>query len=819
MLSLYLKDISKIVSGDYYGPNNIKFDRIITDSRHSGNLKSDLFIAIVGTQHDGHKFINELYQKKVRAFLISRDIIYNDFPEAAFVKVDNTVEALHKLASYKRDLFNINIIGITGSNGKTIVKEWLSWLLNNKFKITRNPKSYNSQIGVPLSLWLLNNETELGIFEAGISQPGEMEKLEKILKPTIGIITNIGPAHQVNFESVEQKTYEKLKLLKNTPTVIYNSDNDLIKKILKDNHNINNHITWSEHNNGIVNIKNINYSQDYSKIILSYNQKEFKIIIPFTDKGSVQNAITCFCCLIALDIDLTHSVLKRFSSLPNIEMRLEMLRGIHNSIIINDSYNSDINSLEIALDYLNQKKANRTSIAIMSDILQSSENIPELYRNVSKLIREKNIQQFIGIGEDLTTNKDLFPYNSTFYKNTEQFLNNISYQSFYNSVILIKGARDFKFEKISNKLQAKNHETVIETDLTLIKHNLNFFKSKIKPGTKITAMVKAFSYGNGYLEIASFLQHNRIDYLAVAFADEGIELREGGITIPIMVMNTNMASLQSMIEFGLEPEIYSIQILTELIKELENRNITDFPIHIKLDTGMHRLGLSENDITEFCTIISKTRSVKIETIFTHLAGSDNEDLDYFTNQQASLFKKMYEQITFSLDIKPDRHILNSAGILRFPQYDFEMVRLGIGLYGLMPELSNELVPVSTFRSIISQIHIVDQGESVSYNRSGKINKKSVIATIPVGYADGLDRRLGNGNWHFFVNSHKAYTIGNICMDMCMIDVTDIPVKEGDEVIIFGKKNSVCKMAEILNTIPYEIITGISQRVKRTYFEE
>jgi alanine racemase len=455
----------------------------------------------------------------------------------------------------------------------------------------------------------------------------------------------------------------------------------------------------------------------------------------------------------------------------------------------------------------------------MSDILQSSQNELELYKSVSKIVKEKKISRFIGIGESLSKTTQLFPENSKFYSNTDSFLSDIVYSDYSDTAILLKGARDFKFEKISNKLQSKNHETVIEIDLNLMKFNLQQFKSLLKPETKMMVMVKAFSYGSGYQEVASFLQHNRIDYLAVAFADEGVELRNGGIEIPIMVMNPSSHSFKTMIEYKLEPEIYSISILKELVKELRNSNIENFPIHIKLDTGMHRLGLMEADLEEFCTIIKDSKKINIASIFTHLSGSDSSSFDTFTNQQAEVFGKMYKHICKLSNSKPDRHLANSAGIIRFPEYHFEMVRLGIGLYGLIPELSNDLIPVSRFKSVISQIRNVSKGESVSYNRSGKIEKESVIATIPVGYADGLDRRLGNGNWEFIINEKSAKTVGDICMDMCMIDITGIDAKEGDEVLIFSEKNSINKMAKILKTIPYEVITGISQRVKRVYFEE
>jgi len=498
-------------------------------------------------------------------------------------------------------------------------------------------------------------------------------------------------------------------------------------------------------------------------------------------------------------------------------MRLDMIDGIHNSIIINDIYNSDINSLEIAIDYLNQKKGNKETVLILSDILQSYNNL-DTYKYVKELIQTKKINIFIGIGENLYQNRQLFS-DALLYKTTEDFLNQLDFNKFFDKAILIKGARNFEFEKITSKLQAKNHESTIEIDLSLIKQNLEYFKSCLKSNTKIMAMVKAFSYGNGYFEIANLLQFNRIDYLAVAFIDEGIELRERGITTSIMVMNPAIYALKSMLEFKLEPEIYSISILKELIKKLEHAGIKNFSVHIKIDTGMHRLGFVENEMQMLCEIINSTNSIKIASCFSHLAGSDNPKLDYFTEEQITRFSKCYEYICKNTKFKPDRHILNSAGIIRFPQYNFEMVRLGIGLYGLMPEICKKIFPVTVFKSIISQIHKIDKNETVSYSRSGKINRNSVIATVPVGYADGLNRKLGNGNWFFMINNQKAFTIGNICMDMCMVDITDIEANEGDEVIIFGQENSICKMAEILDTIPYEIITGISQRIKRIYSEE
>ena len=818
-MNLTLNNISRIIESQYFGNKNIEVSKIIIDSRIVGKTSTDLFFAIVGEQNNGHKFIKDLYEKGVRGFVVSQNIDYYEYPEAGFLKVENTVVALQKFMAYYRKLFDIPIIAITGSNGKTIVKEWLNWILSKDFNVTRSPKSYNSQVGVPLSISLLDKKSEIGIFEAGISKPDEMKNLEEIIKPNIGVFTNAGTAHQANFNDIEQKIKEKSILFNDCDTVVYNADEKYLSKLLKNSKKINQHITWSNKSEATIKIINIEKLEKTTIITVLYNNTNICFTIPFSDKGSIQNAVSCFCTVIALKIELSQEILQRFATLPSVKMRLEMISGIHNSTIINDSYNSDTNSLEIALDYLNQKKSNKQTLLILSDIPQSSENKKDLYKKVNDLIIEKNVNNFIGIGEELSNFKGIFSDRFAFYKNTDDFLDNFCFSSFYDTIVLLKGARDFKFEKISKLLQAKSHETVIEIDLNLIKNNFNYFKSCISPNTKVMAMVKAFSYGSGYVEIANFLQHNRIDYLTVAFVDEGIELREGGITMPIMVMNPNLYSTKSIIDNKLEPEIYSLNLLQEFIKELEFNNIKHFPVHLKIDTGMHRLGFSEQDIEHLINIINNTNSIKIESIFSHLAGTDNHNLDYFTEQQVHKFLKIYDKIVEKTGYKPMRHVLNSWGIVRFPQYDFEMVRLGIGLYGLIPELNAQISQVSSFKSVISQTHSVKSGESVSYNRSGKVNKDSIIATVPVGYADGLNRKLGNGNWYFYVNNQKAYTVGNICMDMCMIDITDIEAKEGDTVIVFGHENSICKMAKILETIPYEIITGISQRVKRIYFEE
>ncbi len=813
--------ITRIVNGKHINNNIEKLTNIIIDSR-SINLyktKENIFFAIKGIQNDGHKFIDEVYKNGVRAFVISEEVDFKKYPEAGFIKVNDSIRALQKLSAYKRNLTDIPIIGITGSNGKTIVKEWLFWLLMDKYNVVRSPKSFNSKIGVPLSLWLIEKNTEIGIIEAGISEPGEMEVLEKIIKPKIGIFTNIGYAHQKNFKSLNQKITEKLKLFKNCEKIVFCADNEMLVNRINISLKSVTKISWSAKGKGTVNVDNIKKLKNGTKIRLKYKNSFYEFSIPFIDEGSIENAITCFCSLIALDIKPENDLLKKFSDFQTVAMRLEILDGINNSTIINDTYNSDINSLKIALDFLNQKKGNKKPVIILSDILQSSDNEKKLYSDVSKLIKDKNIHKLVGIGNSLYKNRQLFAPNSEFYPDTLVLLENLRYKDFSDSCILLKGARKFEFEKISKKLQHKSHETVIETDFNLMKHNLEFFKQKLNTDVKLMAIVKAFSYGNGYQETSLFLQHNRIDYLAVAYTDEAVELRKHGIKTPILVMNPSKDSILSIIEYGLEPEIFSIDLLTYFAEYLKKSPVKSLPVHIKFDTGMHRLGIKSEEIPKLKKIIKESGKFNIISVFSHLIGADKKSFDNTTKKQVELFNAMYDDFTENLNINPLKHILNSAGIIRFPEYQFDMVRLGIGLYGITPDLSDKLIPVSTFKTTVSQIHKLKKNETIGYDASDKIKKDSVIATIPVGYADGLDRRLGNGNWEVIINKQKAKTIGNICMDMCMIDVTGINVNTGDEVIIFGQDNTIYKMAKKLDTIAYEIITKLSERVKRVYIQE
>lgn len=821
MQEFNLKDIAEITDSQLHGKSIGNLSIIITNSRNI-DLKAaenGIFFAIKGTQHNGHDFINELYEYGVRAFVVTEQIKFEDYPEAGFIKTKNSILALQQLAGFHRKKFNIPVTGITGSNGKTIVKEWLHWLLMQEYNVIRSPQSYNSQIGVPLSLMLLDEKTEFGIFEAGISQPGEMDKLERIIKPEIGVITNIGSAHQQNFISLEEKIKEKIKLFEDCSHIVYCKDDLLLNKNIENSFFSASKISWSENGNAYVQVKKSIIRDNKTSIILETDGKQFCIEIPFTDRGSFENTISCFCTLIALNIPLTGKIIEAFNNLPVVAMRLEIIDGINNSILINDTYNSDINSLNIALDFLNQKKLNKQSVLILSDILQNSQDEQKMYSEIAELIGSKKIDKFIGIGNSLTRHKTFFQKDSVFYTDTISFISHINNKQYKNSCILLKGARSFGFEKISKVLQQKSHETLIEVNLNLMKSNLEFFRQKSGKDVKTMVVVKAFSYGNGYYEIADFLQYNRVDYLAVAYADEGVELRKRGISLPIMVMNPGKDNIDQLIEFRLEPEIFSLSGLKSYAYYLTKYSIEQFPVHLKIDTGMHRLGFMESDIDELIDIINKSGRFNIVSIFSHLIGSDKNNLDNETEKQIKYFTEIYEKLTINLNTRPLKHILNSSGILRFPQYCFDMVRLGIGLYGLIPGFTEKLYSVSQFKTKISQIRRLKKNQTVGYNKSGILKRDSIIATIPVGYADGLDRRLGNGNWQVMIKNEYANTVGEICMDMCMIDITNIQASEGDEVIIFGENNSVIDMAERLDTIPYEVITNISERVKRIYTQE
>lgn len=819
-------NIAKVVKGKILSnPFDTEISEVFIDSRNIGNISSALFIAIKGKNHNGHNYIEDLYQKGIRNFIVSDDSLdYSKYFDANFLLVKDSINALQLLATSKRKLYNYPILGITGSNGKTIVKDWLYQLLNPEKRVVKSPKSYNSQVGVPLSVWQMNADYDLGIFEAGISEPDEMENLQHVINPTIGIFTNIGQAHDENFIHFHQKIGEKLKLFTKVEVLIYCTDYYDIRERVITTEILKNIklFTWARKGNADVIVKNIQKNNKTSEINLEWNNSSDYFTIPFTDEASIENAMHCWMLMKYLGYD-SKIIRERMLSLQSVAMRLELKEGINNCSVINDSYNSDLNSLGIAIDFLNQQKQHPNRTLVLSDILQSGKGEDDLYEEVASLISNKGITKLIGIGKALSRQKNKFNIEKIFYSSTAEFLEEFSSSMFSNETILLKGARAFEFELISNLIQQKAHETVLEINLNALVHNLNFYKSLIKPTTKIMAMVKAFSYGSGSYEIANILQYNRIDYLSVAYADEGAELRKAGITVPIMVMNPDEQSFDTILQNDLEPEIYNIRVFNLLINAINRKHKkTEKPvlIHLKLDTGMHRLGFEVADLVDICdNIKSFNGKIKVQSVFTHLASADDRNDDDFTKKQISLFEKMSEIILDELQYTFMRHVLNSAGIVRFPYAHFDMVRLGIGLYGVSSEVQNELMNVSTLKTIISQIKTLESTETIGYNRRGKLEKESKIATINIGYADGLNRKLGNGVGKVLVNGQLAPFIGSICMDMCMVDITGIEAEEGDDVIIFGKEIPVSTIAEQIGTIPYEVFTSLSRRIKRIYYSE
>ena len=739
-----------------------------------------------------------------------------------FLIVANPLKALQKLAEAHRENFKIPVIGITGSNGKTIVKEWLHQLLTPDRCIVRSPRSYNSQIGVPLSVWQLNEEAELGIFEAGISEMGEMGALKRMIKPTIGILTNIGGAHQENFFSLQEKCMEKLTLFKDCDVVIYNGDNELISNCVAKSMLTAREIAWScKDIERPLYISKVTKKEDHTVIAYRYLDMDNIFCIPFIDDASIENAIHCLAVMLYYNRP-PEAITDRMKRLTPVAMRMEVKEGINNCLIINDSYNSDINSLTIALDFQNRRAAAKgmRRTLILSDIYQTGLPPASLYRKVADIILHKGIERLIGIGPVISDNAYLFNLEKEFYPTTESFLAQLDPADFHNELILIKGAREFHFELISETLELKQHETILEINLDAIVHNYNLFKSKLRPETKIICMVKAFGYGAGSYELAKTLQDRGADFLAVAVADEGAELRKAGITMPILVMNPEMSSFRTLFSYYLEPEIYSFELLRAIIAEGEKLGLAGYPVHIKIDSGMHRLGFEEKDMEQVVEILNDQTVVIARSVFSHFAGSDEKRFDDYSHRQIETFSRCADYLQQHSKHKILRHILNTAGILRFPEYQMDMVRLGIGLYGVSPiGTPCGLETVSTLKTTILQIKTLSAGETIGYGRKGVLSRDSRIAAIPIGYADGLDRHLGNGKGCVVVNGKRAAIVGNICMDVCMIDVTDIDCKPGDRVEIFGEQLPVTEIAEKLDTIPYEILTSVSTRVKRIYYRE
>lgn len=798
---------------------------MLTDSRKIVTAQTSLFFAIKGDRRDGHEFIPNLYESGVRNFVVRSAEYAATFRDANFLVVDDPLQALQHLAAYHRKKFNIPVVAITGSNGKTIVKEWLYQLLREDYHIVRSPKSYNSQIGVPLSVWEMRDDNNLAIFEAGISEPNEMHKLEKIIQPDTGIFTNIGSAHDENFENIAQKTTEKLRLFAHCKNLIYCKDylviNEQISKadFLPADLKL---FTWSRRLKADLQIGRVSKNNGETEIQGIYNNRFIYIRIPFTDDASIENAIQSWAFMLHLKME-QEVIAERMLMLSPVAMRLEMKEGINNCSIINDSYNSDFGSLTIALDFLNQQKQHPKRTLVLSDILQSGKDEKSLYRDVAELLQKKNISRLIGIGPAISRQREFFTGDTHFYQSTDEFLHDYHAGFFINETILLKGARLFGFERISKALQQKAHETVLEINLNAVVHNLNYYRSRLRPETKLMVMVKAFSYGSGSFEIANVLQFHHVECLAVAYADEGVELRKTGITLPIMVMNPEEQSFETMIDYKLEPEIYNFRIL-QLFSDVAKRKLPSgqsFPVHLKLDTGMKRLGFESDDVNELVVRMRNHKHLRIASVFSHLAASDEAVHDGFTKHQSELFGRMADEIAKHFPYQFLRHILNSAGIMRFPEWQFDMVRLGIGLHGIAATIheQKQLQFVSTLKTTISQIKTVKAGETIGYSRRGKVTRDSLIATVAIGYADGLNRKLGNGTGKMIVNGKSCPIVGSVCMDMTMLDITDVEAREGDEVIVFGNDYTIIDMARDLGTIPYEVLTSVSQRVKRIYFHE
>lgn len=788
--------------------NELNVLDISVDSRSLRNTANTLFFALKGNNHNAHDFLNDLYAKGVRYFVVSQDV---SLPTDAVVfKVNDTLRALQRFVAFYRKKYTFPVIGITGSNGKTIVKEWLNQLLLPFYNIIKSPKSYNSQVGVPLSVIAINEEHNLGIFEAGISQPNEMDFLEEVIQPTIGILTNIGPAHNEGFSTKEEKLQEKIKLFKNADILI-SERTDLIAASKSEKAHW---FTWSFNETANVQFKKID-----TVLNVTFNNTEFSVDLPFTDLASVENIATCITALLFLKID-TNYIVEAIPQLQTVQMRLQVKKGMNDCLLIDDSYSSDYQSLKIALDFLEQQKTHQQKTVILSDIFQSGFTPEVLYQKVAQLLNQNHVTRVIGIGNKIGSHLTNVPQFQS-YPDTETFLNDFNLRSFRSETILIKGSRSFQFEKIVAELEEKTHETVLEINLDAISHNLNFYKSKLKPTTKVMVMVKAFGYGNGSYEIAKLLAHHQVSYLGVAFADEGVELRKAGIKIPIVVMNPENSAFSTMIAYNLEPEIYNIDELNTFLQIAENQNLYNYPIHLKLNTGMNRLGFVEKDFNALINVLKQTNLVEVASLFSHLATSDMPEERDFTLQQIQLFQKWATDIKNQLNINPTLHILNTSGIYNFGEYQMDMVRVGIGLYGVGNDTNEDaqLQNVATLKTVVLQINDVEKHATVGYGRRFKAERKSKIATIAIGYADGIRRSYGNGKGYVLVNNQKAFIAGTVCMDMLMIDVTDMEVKIGDEVIVFGNDLRITEIAKIWGTIPYEVMTSISQRVKRIFYKE
>ncbi|QHL88367.1 bifunctional UDP-N-acetylmuramoyl-tripeptide:D-alanyl-D-alanine ligase/alanine racemase [Nibribacter ruber] len=796
---------------------------LLTDSRKLVNAATSVFFAIRGDFHDGHDYVAGLYQQGVRQFVVEDLSAFSElssFPDANLLLVNSGVKALQDVAAYHRVRFHLPVVAITGSNGKTIVKEWLSQLLSPTERVVKSPRSYNSQIGVPLSVWQINETHTIGVFEAGISEPGEMEKLAKVIQPTLGIFTNLGSAHNEGFSSQEQKLEEKLLLFSGVNKLIYCADHELVRQAVH-HHNISG-FTWSLKGNAAhVQVKIKSTSTHKTKIAYTYQDQEHSLTLPFTDDASLENALHCLTLLLRLGLP-PEKLAPAFERLTPVAMRLERKEAINGCYVIDDTYNNDLAGLRIALDVLGQQARRGRKTLILSDLLEAGLEEKTLYQQVAYDVAAHGVDRVIGIGDVISRHQHLFPSGSEFYFGTDSFLGQLRPETFRQETILVKGARVFQFEKVVAALQQQVHGTVLEVNLDALVHNLNFYRSKVSTQTKIMVMVKAFAYGAGSYEIANLLQFHRVDYLAVAYTDEGVALREHGITLPIMVMNPSPDSFLKMQQYNLEPEIYSPDLLHRFLDYFPENSPKTPRIHLKLDTGMHRLGFDPAELTEALEVLVQVPHVQVESVFSHLAGADEALYNDFSRQQISAFEQMAQQVESTLGYAVTKHILNSAGIIRFGQEAaFDMVRLGIGLYGIESSGMEQggLQTVGQLKTTISQVKRVAKGDTVGYSRKGVADTDKVTATIAIGYADGYDRRFGNGVGEVLVNGRRVPIMGNICMDMCMIDVTGLDVQAGEEVIVFGKELPLTELSSRIGTIPYELLTNVSTRVKRVFYNE
>lgn len=815
---MYSKEISEILNCKACGVKDFEITEVSVDSRSVNRPEAALFFALKGVNHDGHDYVEDLYRRGVRNFVVSefRDQ-FAAFEKANFFLVPGVLTALQQLAVWHREHSSAEVLAITGSNGKTIVKEWLYQLLSDEPGIYRSPRSYNSQIGVPLSLLGMDSQTRLAIIEAGISLPGEMVRLQRMIQPQVGIFTHLGDAHEENFESRQRKLEEKALLFKDCEWII-GQEGMALEYILSVAQPQVKKMIWGKSEAADVLVLADQVLQNSRKVTIGYRSETMELHIPFADEASFENCMNAVCFLLKEGKSPGY-IAERVGHLQPIAMRMEIKDGINRCVLINDYYNSDAASFQLALNTLSMQDAGREKVVILSDFVDTGKEEKELYQEVATLLRKAKVSVFIGIGETISRYKPYFLVpQCRFYKDTESFLHQENRDNFKDQVILIKGARKFRFEYIAGFLQKQSHSTVLEVDMDAMVYNLNYFRALLPPQTRTAVMVKAFSYGSGAGEIASLLQYQGVNYLMVAFADEGVELRAAGITIPIGVMNPEPEAFDNMIEFNLEPEIYSVELLEAFDKALVGHGIEQYPVHLKLNTGMNRSGLDPDDLSVLLNFFEVKRRVILRSMFSHLAGSDEAIHDEYTLYQIQQFIRMTDEVQQHFDYPIMRHILNSAGIERFKEYAFDMVRLGIGLHGISA-VGAPLQPVSSFKTYIASIRNVKADQTVGYGRKGVLNRDSRIAVVPVGYADGLNRHLSRGVGEMVVRGMRVPIVGNICMDACMVDITGTDAQVGDEVEIFGKHIPVTELSDKLETIPYEILTSVSRRVKRVYFKE